>query len=288
MMKKILPFILFILAAAFVNLHASEVQTVAVIPFDDNVISQSEAIALSDILENRLAQFGNFNLVERKKIEDLMKELSFGTSDFIDQETAVEAGRMLSAHWLILGSVSKLGKLYSVNVKLVNTESGRIVTGADGDAKDIIGIKKRVEDIAKTLSKHLLTDFIHALEVFGSAMLYFPQGLPEGFSQEDISFQSLHSFGGSVGYLHKVTNLISLGVWGSGYIKGRDRELGYQYGGKVVVGDPRDIAISASVSMNQMIMLGMYFKNTIIEVSPPLLIGIDNAFLVSVGYSVGL
>ncbi len=248
---------------------AAEVQTVAVIPFDDNVITSAEAIALSDILENRLAQYGNFELVERKKIENLMKELNFGTSDFVDQSTAVEAGRMLSAHWLILGSVSRLGNEYSINVKLVNTESGRIVTGASGDAKNIAGIKNDVEEIARTLSTYLLTEFNGSLDISGTVLM---QNL------------EIHSLGANVGFVFSITKEVSAGVWGGAHMRNEDSKLKFMWGGKLLFGDPRKLAFS--VNLGHLPSIGLVYKQFFVEVSPLMLLGNEGALGISVGYSV--
>ncbi len=249
-------------------LFATTMQTVAVIPFDDNVISSAEAVALSDIFENRLAQTGSFELVERKRIENLMKELNFGTSDFVDQSTAVKAGKILSARWLVLGSVSKLDKEFSVNVKIVNTESGRIVTGASGEAKDIINIKKIVENIAIKLSKHLLTDFIWSFDISGLLILQKTE---------------VHSIGVNFGFAYAITKNLSAGLVGGVVVRTNDSALKLNLGGKFVIGDPRRQALM--VTLSTFPSVGFIYHKFFIEVSPLMFIGVEDTFGVSVGYS---
>ena len=260
--------LVFIFLVCYGFLFAAVIQTVAVIPFDDNVISSAEAIALSDIFENRLAQTGSFELVERKRIENLMKELNFGTSDFVDQSTAVKAGKILSAQWLVLGSVSKLGKEYSVNVKIVNTESGRIVTGASGEAKDIIQIKRIVEDIAKKLSKQLLTDFIWSFDVSGLVII----------QETDV-----HSVGVNFGFAYNIAENLSAGLVGGVVVRAEDGGLKLNLGGKFVIGDPRRQALV--VTLSTFPSVGFIYHKFIVEVSPLMFLGVDNTIGITIGYS---
>lgn len=260
--------LVFILILYYGSLFAAVIQTVAVIPFDDNVISSAEATALSDIFENRLAQTGSFELVERKRIENLMKELNFGTSGFVDQSAAVKAGKILSAQWLVLGSVSKLGKEYSVNVKIVNTESGRIVTGASGEGKDIIQIKRVVEDIAKKLSKQLLTDFIWSFDVSGLMIL-----------QE----MDVHSIGVNIGFTYNITKNLSVGPVGGVLVRAEDSALKMNLGGKFVIGDPRHQALV--VTLSTFPSVGFIYRNFLVEVTPLMFLGVENSIGISIGYS---
>ena len=105
-------------------------------------------------------------------------------------------------------------------------------------------------------------------------------------SDPSDNYPLLQSYGGSIGYLHRITNMISAGVWGSLYMRSQDGKLGYLYGAKIVVGDPRNLAISMILS--KMPSVGLYFKNVFLEFSPLILVGIDNAYMASVGYSVSL
>ncbi len=267
-MKRRLYTYLFLLVLLMVSslMFAAAPDTVAVIPFNDNVISTGEAIALSDILENRLAKFGSFNLVERKAIENIMEELNFSTTDFVDQETAVKAGKMLSSQWLIMGSVSKLGNEYSMNVKLVNTETGRIVTGAYGESKSISGLKDDVESIAKELSQYLFAPFTNGIEFSALTMVY------------DMEFQS---FGAKASFVMKYDELISLGVYGVVLRKNIDGEFGFDLGGKVIFGDPRKQALSLSIGA--LPSIGVYFRNITLDFYPTMLLGVEDSFGISVG-----
>jgi TolB-like protein len=253
------------------HVFAAQRQTVAVIPFNDNVITSDEAIALSDVLENRLAKLGRFDLVERKAIENIMDELNFGTTDFVDQSTAVRAGRLFSSQWLLLGSVSKLGNIYLVNVKLVNTETGMIVTGENGEAPTIQGLKDDVEAIAKELSTYILSDFKLGIEAGGLVLIHMRQ---------------VQSYGVKASCVINAFESISIGAYASVLRRNSDGEVVSTFGGKLVLGDPRKKAISLSIG--QLPSIGFFLKNIGIDFYPNMLFGIKDSFGVSVSYLLDL
>ncbi|NCB97847.1 MAG: hypothetical protein EOM36_05770 [Bacteroidia bacterium] len=260
--------LVFLLMVSYGALSAASNQTAAVFPFDDNVISSGEAIALSDIFENRLATTGKFDLVERKSIEQLMKELNFGSSSFIDQDTAVKAGRLLSAHWLFLGSVSKLGNTYSVNVKIVNTETGRIVTGASGEANDILQLKKSVESIADKLSKKLLTDFHWSIDVSGLVV---------------VQASDVHTVGVNLGFSYGLLRNLAIGAVGGAIMRSEDSAFNWNFGGKLIIGDPRRQALT--VTIGRFPSVGFIYHKFFVEVSPLMFLGVSDTIGLSAGYS---
>jgi curli biogenesis system outer membrane secretion channel CsgG len=62
-------------------------------------------VAISDLLTDELVNSGNFNVVERAKLGDTMQEHQLDTSSAVDPETAVRAGRLVGAHFLVEGNV---------------------------------------------------------------------------------------------------------------------------------------------------------------------------------------
>ncbi len=251
------------------TVFALDINTVAVIPFDGKVISQEEATTLSNTLQNRLAQYGTYDLVSRIKINEVMKEHEFSSSDFVNQETAIRAGELLSAHWLFVGSVSKLGNAYLVYVELVNTETGRIVTGADGEAKTIEGLKTEVENLAKKLSTFVLSSFNYSFDVSGTVMLH----------NLDI-----HSLGVNLGFTYNLIRGISAGAWIGMHVRSEDSEMDLMYGGTLMLGDPRKQALT--VKVGHIPAIGIVFHQAFIEVSPLMLLGYEDAMGISMGYSV--
>ncbi len=62
-------------------------------------------VALSDLVTNELVNAGGFNVVERSKLGDTLNEHQLDTSGQVDPATAVQAGRLVGAHFLVEGNV---------------------------------------------------------------------------------------------------------------------------------------------------------------------------------------
>jgi TolB-like protein len=84
----------------------------------------------SELLETRLSQTGLFQMVERKKIEQVMNEIALGMTGLITEESAAKAGKILGADIMVVGSISELGEYFNLNVRLIEVETGKVLVSA--------------------------------------------------------------------------------------------------------------------------------------------------------------
>jgi curli biogenesis system outer membrane secretion channel CsgG len=68
---------------------------------------------LSDMLSNELASLGSFTVVERAKLEPVLREQDLADYDRVAPGTGAQIGQLTGAQYLVLGSVSS----YEENVK---------------------------------------------------------------------------------------------------------------------------------------------------------------------------
>ena len=108
----------------------------------------------------QLLKTGKVDVVDRARVEDILKEQEFSRSGFVDQKTAVRLGKLLGARAvLFMDFISFEEDLDSytvrVNVKLIDVETGRIlyVASALGGGWDI---ESAVSDAVKRALKPLL------------------------------------------------------------------------------------------------------------------------------------
>ena len=108
----------------------------------------------------QLLKTGKVDVVDRARVEDILKEQEFSYSGFVDQKTAVRLGKLLGAHAvLFLDFINFEEDMDSytvrVNAKLIDVETGRIlyVASALGSGWDI---ESAVSDAVKRVLKPLL------------------------------------------------------------------------------------------------------------------------------------
>ncbi|MBU1487163.1 CsgG/HfaB family protein, partial [bacterium] len=96
---------------------------------------------LSDELISKLYQTGKFKLVERKFLDEVLKEQNLGISTIIDPETAVRLGKILGVEAIITGAITDLGQFLRINARLISTETGAIsATATTRIAKEKISV----------------------------------------------------------------------------------------------------------------------------------------------------
>ena len=140
-MKK--PLAILLLLFSFVSAQ----ETIAVIEFEGLGISQTEAKALTNRLRDELVNTGKYTVIERGKMEEILKEQAFQQIGCTSDECAVEVGKLLSVEGIIIGSISNVGSVYSVSARIVSVESGEITKSAiydyQGSIDDLLTIGMR-------------------------------------------------------------------------------------------------------------------------------------------------
>ena len=107
---------------------SAPVPTVAVNNFEARGISEDEAATLTDVFRTRLMKTEKYQVMERGQMEAILKEQAFQQSGVCtDQECIVEMGQILGIEQIIAGSLGKVGNAYSINVRIISVETGKIV-----------------------------------------------------------------------------------------------------------------------------------------------------------------
>jgi len=116
------------------------------VPFkrDDDVVAKAGGTEhLTEMLISELHNTGRFDIVERKNIEDVLKELKFGETRWVDKSNAAKAGDVLGAQCIVMASAGKddAGNTAAF-IRMVDVSTSRItaaVAGIGADAPQAIG-----------------------------------------------------------------------------------------------------------------------------------------------------
>ena len=108
--------------------------TIAVFDFDNINISKSDAQILTDRLRTEIVQLKTFKVVERSKINDLLKEQKFQMSGCVE-ECLIEVGEMLGATSVITGSIGSIGLYYTINAQIINVTISEIENAISYDSR---------------------------------------------------------------------------------------------------------------------------------------------------------
>ena len=108
---------------------------IAILDFEANGISPTEAIALTDRLRNELFRLGQFEVVERGLMEEILLEQDFQLSGCTTNDCLVEVGRLIGARQVVGGRSSKLGAMFTVSARVVDVETGKVLGVSDYDLR---------------------------------------------------------------------------------------------------------------------------------------------------------
>lgn len=86
---------------------------------------------ISDKLTNSLFQYRDkFEVVERTRLESVLKEMELGFTGIIDDKTAQSIGKILGADAIVIGTITDLGKEVDINVRMLGTEKANVLAVA--------------------------------------------------------------------------------------------------------------------------------------------------------------
>lgn len=132
-----------------------EFTTLAVLPFkalDKKAEDLGVSAALAELFSNQLSSIDQVVSVERSRIEGVIKELNRAKKGELSPKGAAQAGKLLGARHVLVGSVTTMGAELQVTARLVVSETGEIVKAETMTAaqKQFVTFKR---DVVVTKSK---------------------------------------------------------------------------------------------------------------------------------------
>jgi len=153
-MKKLLYFFIIVYLIFFNTLLFSQdvKPKIAVMDLDaKGEISKADAEAVSDFLRTDLVNTKKFTVVERSRINDLLKEQELSLTGLTEVEKATKIGKFLNCKYILVGSLSKLGNKYFLNVRIVDVETSEIKLAKRESTTSI----EAMSDISKSIAYQL-------------------------------------------------------------------------------------------------------------------------------------
>lgn len=142
MKRRILFFVYFVLT------HSILPNTIAVIPFGLVGEKEKTHTKITNDIIAILKQQQRYDLVEQQKIEEIYNELQKSQTGLVNQEEAAKLGNLKGIHYFIFGEVEIKNSLYSVNFRIVHTETGTIISASRSSGT--------YEEVLETISQQMI------------------------------------------------------------------------------------------------------------------------------------
>ena len=192
-------------------------RTVAIMPIESNTNDYDVSAIMAEQLAVALHTSGNYTVVERAKLGQILQESGFQQSGAVDSKSAVEVGKLAAAKYSLISQITMV-KIdenpkykYTPNIKLikkavdkykaritmtchlVDNESGKDIMVSSIDASDTADDETAaLHDACVKASKKVLEEIqkqnpftARILEVHGDT-LYIDQGLDSGIRVGEI------------------------------------------------------------------------------------------------------
>ena len=134
----------------FIGLTLSQNTIIAVFDFENNGLEDYQVRQITRRIESQLIKHKGIDVVERNKIDDILKEQKLQMSGIVDEEKyLVELGKMLGANQVVMGSIGKITDDYfTITAKLTDIETGKMINSVDYDSENgIIDIFKGISGL---------------------------------------------------------------------------------------------------------------------------------------------
>ena len=114
-----------------VNSESLQEKTVSVIPFTSLSGEESEqGKAVAREIRNKLTNIQTLEVYERDddSVKAILKEIEFGQSGSIDEETRKNLGKLVNTEAIITGQVGYATDSFEINGWMINVETGKIIS----------------------------------------------------------------------------------------------------------------------------------------------------------------
>lgn len=119
--------VIMISVLSFSGLWADK-KTLVVMNFEANGLDPEIGVAISEMYRVYFQTLStNYVIIERARLNDILKEQQLQLSGAVQDEQELLVGRLLSADYIILGSITTLGDTLLIQSRIVKSDSGEIV-----------------------------------------------------------------------------------------------------------------------------------------------------------------
>jgi hypothetical protein len=131
---------------------------VAVIEFSQkgNLEIKDAGIIVAEWMSSSLQKTNSFNLYERILLQNILDEQKLGMTGIFDEKTTVQIGKMYGVNAIVTGTISKFGETISIVVKLIDTETAKILASSDFMTKTLDDVPQQMNQLAQNIVNSIL------------------------------------------------------------------------------------------------------------------------------------
>ncbi|MBL7094199.1 hypothetical protein ISS22_09530 [candidate division KSB1 bacterium] len=145
-----------LILTSLINAQDSRKITLAVMDFKNNSSTMRYdrlQRSIPEMLKTEISRYPEIAVVERKKIESILREHALAQAGFIEGEQAQEVARLAGAEYLITGEINTPNRQLRLDAHLIKVASGQIM-GEKVSGRN----EKQIEAMIKLLANNFIFD----------------------------------------------------------------------------------------------------------------------------------
>jgi TolB-like protein len=154
MLRRASILCLALLTAAAASPAPAAPKTVAVLYFD-NYTGKSDydplGKGISSMMISDLSPVKEIQLLERDRMQDLLKEIDLQHTKYFDSTTSVKVGKMVGAEYVVVGAFATVQPQMRIDTRVVRVATGEVVKSAQ-----VTGDENKFFDLEKALADRLI------------------------------------------------------------------------------------------------------------------------------------
>jgi serine/threonine protein kinase/tetratricopeptide (TPR) repeat protein len=145
-----------VLAPSKAPIAPREKQSIAVISFENQTGDKNYDYlrkVIPNLLITSLEQSGYFSVTTWERLLDLVKQAEKGNAEFIDRDLGFELCKMDGIRTIVLGTFAKAGNVFATDIKILDTETKRLLKSASssGEGEGSI-LKSQINELSRQIS----------------------------------------------------------------------------------------------------------------------------------------
>jgi len=127
-----------------------ERMSLTVFPFEHKGITSSACLGFHDNLIDAIVDLNRFRVVERDRLDIVLREQKLSRTDLFERSTLLKLGRLVAAQSVITGSIIETRKGVEIVARLIDTETSEIQATEDvyNEVKDLPALRFLAEGMA--------------------------------------------------------------------------------------------------------------------------------------------
>lgn len=129
-------------------------KNIAVADFESNPpLSASDGSFITNFFRRALVNSKIFNVLDRSNMDKILAEQGFQQTGCTTEDCAVQMGKLLNVHLIVIGSCGKLVSRYILTIDIIDVETSEIIASFKEDCNSDTEIENMTVKLVNTIKK---------------------------------------------------------------------------------------------------------------------------------------